>query len=285
MTSGGALMFECKEKVAICGHRGERVHGIENTISAIRHAADLGVDMIETDVRMSKDGYLFLMHNVQLEDLTDGSGCVWDRTYKELRTMNAAIHGRSSEDFSVPQFEHIALLDELLDVAADYPDLMLNIELKDLPVSGKEDFARESARKAANMLALRGLGNRTWINSFSGKIVEQAFNDYGDTFHYHGFYPWNIMGEMDVDPSEICDVVCVLNWIVQDDGSINKQHTVPCPESWYALLLKKGIMPLTVSFYNEFQAYIDAVAHGSRILMADDPKTMLSRLRAMSLHS
>ncbi|NLV84252.1 MAG: hypothetical protein GXY60_06790 [Spirochaetales bacterium] len=278
-------MFECKEKVAVCGHRGERVHGIENTIAAISYAADLGVDMIETDVRMSKDGHLFLMHNLKLEDLTDGNGYVCDHTYKELRSMNAAVHGKSSDDFSAPQFEHVALLDELLDVAVDYPDLMLNIELKDLPVPGKEDFAFESASKAANMLALRGLGNRTWLNSFSGKIVERSFKDFGNTFHYHGFYPWNIMGEMEVDPSEICDVVCLLNWIVQDDGIVVKHHTIPCPEAWYVLLLKKGIMPLTVSFYSDFQAYIDAMAYGSRILMADDPKAMLSRLRAMNLHN
>lgn len=278
-------MFECKEKVAVCGHRGERVHGIENTMAAMKRAVDLGVDMIETDVRMSRDGNLFLMHNKELSDLTSGSGFVSDHTYEELRNMNAAVHASPTEDFDVPSCEPIALLEELLELAADHPALMLNIELKDmLSVNGA--FAYESADKVASMLARHGVGKRTWINSFSGALVQHIYHVYGDEFHYHGFYPWPIMGTMDTEPESFCDVACMLNWKMRDDGTFDTSTiSVPCPQRWYTTLLRKGIMPLTTSFYTNMETYDDAVRWGSRIIMADDPKKMLDYFREKGLHS
>ena len=56
-------MFEAREKVCVSAHRGGRNHGIENTLTAMRNAMAMGVDMIETDVRMTRDGYLVLMHD------------------------------------------------------------------------------------------------------------------------------------------------------------------------------------------------------------------------------
>lgn len=278
-------MFECKEKVAVCGHRGERVHGIENTMAAMKRAVDLGVDMIETDVRMSRDGNLFLMHNRNLADLTDGSGAVSDHTYMELRAMNAAVRAVSSEDFTAPSREPVALLEELLELAADHPSLMLNIELKDMP-SANKTFAYASADKIAATLARYGLGARTWINSFSGALVQRIYSAYGDTFHYHGFYPWAIMGPMDKAPASFCDIACLLNWKMRPDGTFDTSTiSVPCPQKWYEDLLSEGIMPLTTSFYTSMETYDDAVRWGSRIIMADDPRLMLDYFRNKGLHS
>jgi len=277
-------MFDCVNQVAVCAHRGDCVHGMQNTMTAFRYAIGLGVDMVETDVRMSKDGQLFLMHDLNLEDLTDGTGRISNHTYEEIRSMNVAVRGIASDLVSIPDFEPVALLEELLDLAVDHPALMLNIEIKDKPDEVDEAFAFECARKTADMLATRGLGSRTWINSFSGRIVEWVHTIHGDTFHYHGFFPWHIMGSMQTNPWELCDVACVLNWVLRTDGSVHKQHTVPCPAAWYKQLLKIKVMPLTVSFYGDMQAYDDAISYGSRILMADDPAAMLAYVRAKGLH-
>jgi glycerophosphoryl diester phosphodiesterase len=274
--------FECRNKAAVCGHRGDSCHGAENTIAAMKYAADLGVDMIETDVRMSADGNLFLMHNLRLEDLTDGTGVVREHSFEELRKMNAARDFNPDEKFRLDdQFQPIALLDELLDLAADYPDLMLNIELKDRPSDGDEEFAFECADKTARVLAEKGFAARTWINSFSGKLVERICRHYGTLFHYHGFFPWTKMGDMVTDPSQFCDVVCMLNWTRGEDGRIMaSKDSAEC----FASMLAKGIAPLTVTFPNDLEFYDDAVEHGSRILMADDPAMMLSHCRAKGWH-
>lgn len=257
---------------------------MENTMSAFRHAIHLGVDMIETDVRISKDGHLFLMHNLDLADQSDGSGRMQDHTYREIRSMNTAVRAVPADDFEAPSFEPVALLEELLDLASEHPDLMLNIEIKDKPSEADEDLVFACAEKTAAMLARYGLGQRTWINSFTGNVLERVYSMHGDSFHYHGFYPWHIMGSMETNPWDICDVACLLNWTRKDDGSLLKRTTVPCPSEWYRSLLEKGIMPLTIPFYKDMQAYDDAISYGSRILMADDPKTMLSYVRGKGLH-
>ena len=58
--------MEYTEKILVSGHRGDRVHGIENTLTAMRLAVAAGVDMIETDVRMTLDGELILMLRLRL---------------------------------------------------------------------------------------------------------------------------------------------------------------------------------------------------------------------------
>ena len=52
-------MQRFEEKVILCAHRGERLRNIENTMIAFRMVVEAGADMIETDVRMTKDGHLF----------------------------------------------------------------------------------------------------------------------------------------------------------------------------------------------------------------------------------
>ena len=59
------------EKIWVSGHRGDRMHGDENTMRAIRRAVCAGVDMVEIDVRMTKDGGLILMHDATVDRRTD----------------------------------------------------------------------------------------------------------------------------------------------------------------------------------------------------------------------
>ena len=70
-------------KMLIAGHRGNPVDYAENTMPSFQSAVDLGVDMIETDIHMTKDGNLVLIHDPSLDRNTDGHGlvqmCIRDR--------------------------------------------------------------------------------------------------------------------------------------------------------------------------------------------------------------
>ena len=81
-------------EVLLCAHRGERVTGDGNTLSAFRNALSVGVDMIETDVRMTGDGVLILMHDEVLDTTTDGTGLIAERTLNEVRAVNAMAHAK-----------------------------------------------------------------------------------------------------------------------------------------------------------------------------------------------
>lgn len=77
-------------KVWICSHRGITKAGIdagvpENSLEAIDYAVKAGAEILEIDVRPTKDGVLVLMHDETIDRTTTGSGKVADLTYAQLQ--------------------------------------------------------------------------------------------------------------------------------------------------------------------------------------------------------
>lgn len=267
------------DKVLVSGHRGERVHGCENTMTAFRRAINAGVDMIETDVHMTKDGYLVLMHDDTVDRTTDGSGLICDMSISQVLELNAAVN---SEPRISP--EPPATLFQLLELSLQYPLLKLIIEFKDYPTPGNEGFAFKCADKICDMLISFGVQDRTYINSFSGKILEHVYRRHGRTFMYHGFYPWFILGEMDIDPESFINVACMQHRYQTEAGDVIKYEEPMCPKEWFDHLLSVGIMPLMAPSLREYPKYDQAFAWGGRMVNPDDPEAMLDHLRKLGLH-
>ena len=103
----------------------------ENTLASIRKALDLGVDFIEIDVQCV-DGQLVVFHDDTLERTTNGTGRLVDKSFDELRALNAG------------NGERIPTLDEVC--ALTHQQCGLNIELKNTgtakPVAVKIDQLR-----------------------------------------------------------------------------------------------------------------------------------------------
>jgi glycerophosphoryl diester phosphodiesterase len=73
----------------VVGHRGNRAHAPENTLESLQQAVALGVDAVEFDLRVTRDGVLVVMHDATLDRTTDGSGPVALRTVAELKRLDA----------------------------------------------------------------------------------------------------------------------------------------------------------------------------------------------------
>ncbi|MFH1850392.1 MAG: glycerophosphodiester phosphodiesterase family protein [archaeon] len=71
------------------GHRGAAGLEPENTLVSIQRAIDLGVDAVEFDVHMSKDGAVVVIHDDTVERTTNGSGAVSEMTLAELKALDA----------------------------------------------------------------------------------------------------------------------------------------------------------------------------------------------------
>ena len=272
--------MEYTNQVLVSGHRGDRIHGIENTMTAFRLAIDAGCDMVETDVRMTADGELILMHDTDVSRTTDGTGKVCDLTLREIRSLNAAVHQTGGFAPEPP-----AMLRELLELALEHPKLLLNIEFKDYADPGNEEFAYRCADKIADLLLSYGVEGRTWINSFDGRILEHVYRKHGKKFHYHGFYPWFILGPMTIDPESFIDVACMQHRYQTPEGEVVKYEEPMCPKEWFDHLLQRNIMPLMAPSLREYPKYDTAFSWGSRIVNPDDPYAMLDHLRAIGLHS
>jgi Glycerophosphoryl diester phosphodiesterase len=100
------------------GHRGVMGVEPENTVRSFIAAQNAGLDLIELDLHLSKDGALVVMHDAEVDRTTDGSGPIAEKTLAELRTLDA---GRGER---VPVFEEVLeavrtpLQAEIKDVAA-----------------------------------------------------------------------------------------------------------------------------------------------------------------------
>jgi glycerophosphoryl diester phosphodiesterase len=106
------------------GHRGNSGVAPANTMESIRQAVALGVDMIELDVRQTKDGILILIHNDTLDETTNSKGLVSDMDYANIRELDA---GSWKDKRYVG--ERIPTLMEALDFAKG--KVYLSLDLKD----------------------------------------------------------------------------------------------------------------------------------------------------------
>jgi len=73
----------------IVGHRGAAGLRPENTLSSFRLAVELGVDRLECDVRLTKDGHAVVIHDATVDRTTNGTGRVRELTLDEIRALDA----------------------------------------------------------------------------------------------------------------------------------------------------------------------------------------------------
>jgi glycerophosphoryl diester phosphodiesterase len=107
----------------IMGHRGAMGTAPENTMASFKQAVELGVEAIELDVHLSKDGKLVVIHDETVDRTTDGTGEVAELTLAELKALDAG----SSFD---PKFagERIPTLEEVLAWAKDVVPVVIEVK-------------------------------------------------------------------------------------------------------------------------------------------------------------
>jgi glycerophosphoryl diester phosphodiesterase len=92
----------------VIAHRGASGTAPENTMPAFRRAEELGADMIELDVQLTRDGHPVVIHDRTLDRTTSGRGAVRRRTLEEIVALDAgAWFGRAFAGARVPTLEQV----------------------------------------------------------------------------------------------------------------------------------------------------------------------------------
>lgn len=81
------LSAPAKQSVLVVSHRGDWRNAPENSLQAFQNCIDMGVDMVELDLKKTKDGELILMHDNKLNRTTNGTGKPEDYTLAELKGL------------------------------------------------------------------------------------------------------------------------------------------------------------------------------------------------------
>jgi glycerophosphoryl diester phosphodiesterase len=114
----------------VIGHRGAKAYAPENTLASIHTAADLGIEWVEVDVKLTKDGIAILFHDDELDRCTNGSGLVAETDWKTIQELDTGSWFGDSF-----MGEKIPLLEEALEVILNR-GLGVNLEIK--PCPGRE---------------------------------------------------------------------------------------------------------------------------------------------------
>lgn len=112
-----------KRTTKVWAHRGASGYRPENTLEAFELAIRQGADGIELDVHTSVDGELIVMHDENVDRVTDGTGLIKDMTLAQLKELKVSTPAEPSGIY------HIPTLAEVLELMRT-TDMMVNIELK-----------------------------------------------------------------------------------------------------------------------------------------------------------
>lgn len=172
----------------LTGHRGAMAVEPENTMRSFRSAQQLGVDALELDVHLSRDGELVVIHDSTLDRTTSGKGSVAGTELAQIRSLDAG------------QGEQVPILSE---VWHEFPDLGLQIEVK----------AAEATTAVLELIRAQPRPGTTVIASFRPDALAQAIAEEG---------PWMValLGLRDAEQisqkADIGEDMLLVDWTLAD---------------------------------------------------------------------
>lgn len=243
-----------ENRMYVAAHRGDSYNYYENTMTAFEKAVDAGADMVETDVHLTLDGQLALIHDDTVDRTTNGSGRVDEKTMAELKRLNA---GDTMSQEAIPTLE------ELLAFACN-KKITLNIEIKEYWSEKNEDRVIKCIEDTLALVEKYGLGERILINSFDAWVLEYVYKKYGKKYLLHGFYPYNEMMNVSLNPDEYLYCACIFD-------NENKEL--------YDHLIKKGIEPWVGASITQKSKLDICLKYGARLITTNNPGDIINKLK------
>ena len=251
---------QSKKNIFVAAHRGWPDKYPENTLLSFKKALELDIDQLETDVHLSADGELILIHDKTLDRTTNGSGEVKNFTLSQLKELDAG------------NGEKIPTLRELMELVKNHPTITLDIELKVYPEAGEKE-AIECLEKTIAMIEEYNFGDRIVLNTWSGRLHEIILEKYGNKYRLHLYYPIRHLGLEDMGIYKKGYCTCIFG--------IGDEITA---EDAISLEKETGIR-LWAGTYAKNEAEIDkAIAFGAELITCNNPDEVLEILRSKGLH-
>jgi glycerophosphoryl diester phosphodiesterase len=119
---------------------------------------ELGVDVLEMDVRSTEDGVIVVMHDSTVDRTTNGTGLVQEYSFAEIQTLDAGYKWTADEGNTYPYRNQGITVPKLEDVFAAFSDVLMNIEIKQSQPSIVQPLVK--------MIRDHGMAKRVLIASF-----------------------------------------------------------------------------------------------------------------------
>lgn len=242
--------------VLVTAHRGAHNDFPENSIASFKRAIELGVDIVELDVRQTKDGVSVLMHDRRVDRTTNGKGPVDSLTFDQIRKLRLKHNGTVTE-------HQIPTLEEALTLMRD--KVLVDLDMKTRNVDAVlQIIAKTKAEKTViffvysgehvNMVKKMNKDFLTLVRTRSVGQIDSVFTmSKADAVH--------------IDPSQY---TAQATQKIKDNGAriwINSLGEVD----------KKAVATGTT-------AYEDFLKNGANVIQTDYPQQLLEYLRKKGLH-
>ena len=150
-------------EVSVIAHRSCWQNAPENSLLAIKHCIASGVDIIEIDIRSTKDGQLVLLHDKTLGRTTNGSGHLRNKTLSEIKKLK--LYNREGKDKADLTNFTIPTLDEVLELSRG--KVVLNLDIKDDRVAQQAfDIVESKGMGAQILVKLREYPGSDRLNNY-----------------------------------------------------------------------------------------------------------------------
>lgn len=153
-----------KSDFTIIGHKGAAGYAPENTLVSFQKAMDLGADMIEVDVHLSKDGEIIVFHDEELDRTTNGTGKIHSLTLAEIKELDAGSW--YSSEFAG---EKVPTLSETIDLIHGKMGLIIDIK------SRGHGFYDGFAEKVVDIIVEKGAKEWCIVQSYEQEYLEHAY--------------------------------------------------------------------------------------------------------------
>lgn len=260
--------------VIVVAHRGDWRNFPENSLEAIDNAIKMGVDIVELDVKKTKDGELILMHDRTLDRTTTGKGLVSENTLSDIRKLNLRNGCNIRTIHKVPTLEEALLHAK--------GKIMINLDQADLYF----DQIYELMKKTGTTKQIIMKGRRPVAE------VKKQFGDYLEDVIYMPIVDLDASGaekHIEVFIKDMSPVAFELLFVKDTNLLPKKFATTLNGRSliWYNTLwdTMAGGHDDDMSLQNPDSGYgylIDTL--GCRIIQTDRPAYLLDYLRKRKLH-
>jgi len=136
-----------------------------DTMYAFEHAAELGVDVLEMDIHITKDGVLVVMHDETVDRTTDGSGNLEEMTLNEIKGLDAGFDWTPDDGVTYPYRGQGITVPTLEEVFQAFPNYHMTIEIKKTDRSMAEPFC--------NLIREYGMQDKVLVASFHDERMEE----------------------------------------------------------------------------------------------------------------
>jgi glycerophosphoryl diester phosphodiesterase len=131
-----------ERKSIVVAHRGDWRNAPENSLKAIQNCILMGADVVELDIRMTRDSVLVLMHDETIDRTTTGNGVINDMTYDTLQKFYLKNGASMATEHKVPTFKEALLLSKNkiwidMDIKTDVPFEFLYRVLRETKTSNQ----------------------------------------------------------------------------------------------------------------------------------------------------